>query len=724
MKTYALILFLACTHTLHADIPFIITFQGFLTHAQSFPAYDTLEIDFSLYAYSECDIPLWSEHHSTSLLNGIFQVNLGEKVPLELDFSQQLWLGMSLDGQEILPRMKIGVVPKAVHALVADSLKGGVNGVLKSINGLTDSVTIVGESPLIVKTSKDSLYLSLDFSQIQIHTDSILSITSKDDHINISIKPLSIGSAELKDQSVSAEKLQSGVIPVSLPPEGVAGGDLTGEYPHPLIKSGAIQIHHLSDELKKQIHHQCTSSLTDTHLTTMQYDHFAIHKQHVGDMNTMIVQSNIQEAAKIKSGPCDTLLYFRESKHATAPNTPINAHVFSPKSNEYDIDLVLSPKGIGSILGNLPDNTSTGGVKRGIHAIDFQLSRSANHQVASGNYSGLFAGMNNVSFGNNATVLGGISNNAEGNGSAIIGGYNNQASGTYAVSGAGAGNSAVGLATIALGISNTAGVESSASIGGKNNYAGAMHSVVLGGSFTHVTGSSGCSLAAQQSNAIGNQTILLGGKNNTATGSQSIIMGGAGLTLSHAAINSIGTLANNVGLNRNMTISAPNTFILGNMDIWLASNDNLARGIYFFEPGSSTGNYPGGNHHTVIRAGAQDQHIAYTLPKHSPESASQVLTASPGGQMTWGHSLVMQKNIYVDCPPIAPAGGTSFCDIKLSGVQPGAVVHITTKNNLPGGTCIAFTRVLQANLIRIAFMNATGGLIDPPPIIADLAIIQ
>ncbi len=57
----------------------------------------------------------------------------------------------------------------------------------------------------------------------------------------------SVTTSKIVNASVTAAKLAAGVIPTSLPPNGTAGGDLTGNYPNPVINNGVITTTKLAD---------------------------------------------------------------------------------------------------------------------------------------------------------------------------------------------------------------------------------------------------------------------------------------------------------------------------------------------------------------------------------------------------------------------------------------------------------------------------------------------
>jgi hypothetical protein len=96
---------------------------------------------------------------------------------------------------------------------------------------------------------------------------------------------------------------------------------------------------------------------------------------------------------------------FLVSAFASTPNSAVNVSQLLVVAATTNGDLALTPKGSGSILAQLPDNTVTGGNKRGIYSVDLQMVRSSNAQVVSGAYS-FTSGRNNTVSGQDSAALG------------------------------------------------------------------------------------------------------------------------------------------------------------------------------------------------------------------------------------------------------------------------------------------------------------------------------
>lgn len=170
------------------------------------------------------------------------------------------------------------------------------------------------------------------------------------------------------------------------------------------------------------------------------------------------------------------LQFWTEARSIAAPNATIPAHSLTATGTETDIDAVISPKGTGGILAQVPDNTTTGGNKRGTNAVDLQMTRANANEVASGAQSGVLYGVNNkATFAN--SVAGGSGSSATNTGAIAIG-TTCSASGLQAVS-IGNNCSASNTSAIAIGISCQATDVGAVSLG-INNVGGGRASMVMG----------------------------------------------------------------------------------------------------------------------------------------------------------------------------------------------------------------------------------------------------
>lgn len=152
-----------------------------------------------------------------------------------------------------------------------------------------------------------------------------------------------------------------------------------------------------------------------------------------------------------------TLTNWVESISTAAPNNTIPVVRLIAENTATDVDVVLSPKGIGALLAHVPDSTATGGNKRGTHSVDWQRSRTAAAQVASGSASTLSGGSGNTASGFYSTVSGGTGNTASGNAATVGGGSSNTASAADSFT--------VGTLNVASGVASFAGGKQSSTRG-------------------------------------------------------------------------------------------------------------------------------------------------------------------------------------------------------------------------------------------------------------------
>lgn len=159
---------------------------------------------------------------------------------------------------------------------------------------------------------------------------------------------------------------------------GTAGGDLTGTYPNPTIANNVV------DGTKIALGSDANGDMMYYNGT----DYVRLPISTDGQVFTIILG--------IPSWQVVSLPNFSSLRFTSAPNATIPVHQFAATGTEISIDIALTPKGTGALTAQVADNTSTGGNKRGQHTVDWQRFRSANTEVASGDFSIIFLAVREI----------------------------------------------------------------------------------------------------------------------------------------------------------------------------------------------------------------------------------------------------------------------------------------------------------------------------------------
>jgi hypothetical protein len=98
-----------------------VPYQGRLAHSDGTPVDGLVDLQFALYATGTAETPLWGPeaHFDVPVSDGLFSVSLGGHtggLPLSL-LGGDLWLEVTVEGEALSPRQRLGAVPYAMRAL-------------------------------------------------------------------------------------------------------------------------------------------------------------------------------------------------------------------------------------------------------------------------------------------------------------------------------------------------------------------------------------------------------------------------------------------------------------------------------------------------------------------------------------------------------------------------------------------------------------------------------
>lgn len=221
--TFFFLLFFAC-EIFSQGIPQTINFQGVLKDASgNIVTNGDYNLTFKLYETETGGSPLWTETKLLNVVNGIFSTQLGSVTPIALPFDNAYWLGVTIGGgTEMSPRIKLSSVP---YSFMSQNVPDGsitarkiANGeIVKSVNGLKDSIALVAGSNVTITPSGNNITISAaggggGGTVTQVNTGAGLTGGPITTTGTISIANDGITTAMLQNNSVTTDKISDGTI--------------------------------------------------------------------------------------------------------------------------------------------------------------------------------------------------------------------------------------------------------------------------------------------------------------------------------------------------------------------------------------------------------------------------------------------------------------------------------------------------------------------------------
>lgn len=168
MRTLLLTLFLlALALPAVAAVPQTLSFQGVLTDESGDPLSDGgYLVHFRIYNAPSGGDLIWSQSAvPVTVVGGVFSVQLGEGIALDAPFDEPYWLEIQRAQQQTMsPRLPLTAAPYSRRsesvedgAIDAAALSDGT--AVRSLNGLTDTVQIVGGANVTVTPSTGQLVI-------------------------------------------------------------------------------------------------------------------------------------------------------------------------------------------------------------------------------------------------------------------------------------------------------------------------------------------------------------------------------------------------------------------------------------------------------------------------------------------------------------------------------------------------------------------------------------
>jgi hypothetical protein len=333
-------------------IPKKVTYQGVLIDTTGIPVCDSVwNVDLSIYSTAAGGTALWNEKHTVTTSGGVFSVVLGDKTPLAFSFDQHLWIGTAINNQpELTPRVFLTAVPYALNALNAKSAEIAsavtpqvADSIRQSINNPSNNM-----GDVLINAINSTGTKSINAARVEgaaSSTGSDITVSGSLNALNLKINDNTVGAAALQEihtgplgpfgssntSTVLRVDEQGRVtfaeqVPIiGVPPGGAANGDLTGFYPAPKVKNGAITTEKIAQAAVT------TTQLADNSVTTSKIVDFNVTTQKLaeGAVTSDKISGGAVTTTKIadKAVTEQKLADFAVTSQKIAPNTITAANI-------------------------------------------------------------------------------------------------------------------------------------------------------------------------------------------------------------------------------------------------------------------------------------------------------------------------------------------------------------------------------------------------------------
>jgi hypothetical protein len=538
--------------SVHAQVPNVISYQGFLTEANGDPVNGTITLVFGIYSSAVGGTPLYSETQSLAVRRGVFHALIGSVTPLPQQLfagNAELYLEITVNGAALTPRRPFTSVPYAFHA--RRSAEGGAG----------DITAIIAGEGLAGGGTEGEVTLSVADSGLTANKIANSQVVKSLNHLRDAVTLAATGGATISTNGDT-------IIINAGSGNGTSNWSLTGN-------AGLTANNFLGSTDNSPVEFRVNNQ------RALLLQPNATSPNVLAGFGGNDIASGVV-GATISGGGAATFAGSPAPHRLTGNFATISGGVDNQASSEL------------ATVGGGAHNYATG--LRATIAGGW-----ANN--ASNEYTTIGGGFSNAASGLRATVSGGFGNQALGNFSSAGGGVANQASGDYAAISGGYGNATTaGFATIAGGgRSNPADVNSANRVtddygtvgGGGNNQAGdnsgsttdAFYAVVAGGK-DNVAGDRYASVGGGDNNRAGEAAHVGGGQNNVASGISATIGGGA-LNVASGTYSTIAGGADNVadGVQRATVGGGSFNSASGSYSTVPGGGANTASGDYSFAAG-------------------------------------------------------------------------------------------------------------------------------------------